>query len=534
MSSHRSRVLKRLIVADVGGEVLSAVQLDVKRNAVVLQRHLSVPIPESVDIAVPSAVGRWMGQVLTEYGFDRLPLVLTAARGAVGLKRLELPPCSPDELPPMVAIRMSGQLPFDASSAVIDYAVLGAAHEAAEGRQAVIAAGIPEAVVDRYREIADASGYKLARIALRPLATAALCSDRARAIESGGALLAVDVRDTGSVEVVVEYGSGMRFARGVDLRIIDEADPTDREQLVRRIAIEVQRSWMSYRVTEDSPDVECVIITGPDELAAGVARQVQTTLERQADVLQSSTAVEGNTEGVGSCWPLIGVGIQYLEGRDFIDFLHPKQAPDHAARRRQRLLGAAGIVIVASVVAWQIGHVMLGRLSDDLAAIKQTYDELAPQRVEVIRQRLRLEHVRRWEAARIDSVSQMEHVLTLLPDPNQLILGSFSFAQESDGIGWDRRAGRWDQGAEAEPVALIQFGGVAVDRRVADGLRATLLKDAVYTLVSPIGSDGPAPSDTYDEKFGLRLMTSAKTVGDDAEREDDEATNRVIPNGESY
>lgn len=511
MSIRHGPMLKRFIVADVGVEVLSAVQLTVHRTSVHVDRFVSAPIPGTVSVADASAVGRWVGGVLAEGRFDRLPLVLVAARGAVGLKRLELPPCAPDELPSMVALRMAGQLPFDAGSAVIDYAVHGDG-SSGHDKVVVIAAGIPEAVVTRHREIAAASGYRLARIALRPLATAALCSDRARAIESGGALLAVDVRDDGSVEVVVEYGSGMRFARGVDLGIVDEAERADRDRLVRRIAIEVQRSWMSYRVTDDSPDVARVVVLGDSRLAAGVAQQVRTTLERETEVLTSRSVVEGDTSDLGACWPLVGVGIQYLEGRDWIDFAHPKRAPDLAARRRQRWLGAAGVVIVASAIAWQVGHARLARLQDELDAIERAVNELKPQRVEVVRDRLRLEHVRRWEAARMDSVSHLEHILTQLPDPKELIIGSLAFSQESDGIRWDRRGNKWLQGAEAMATAVIQFSGVATDRQVADGLRAQLLKDAVYLLVTPIGSDGPSPNETYDEKFGLRLTTATGTA----------------------
>lgn len=498
------RKLRHIIAVDLSDNRLSAVGLHILKNEVRIVGSLSEAIPADVDITDNEWAGRWLGRVLREHKLGNGSLVFVVGRGSVGMKRLVLPTTDQDELPGMVGHSLSGQLPFDSEQAVSDYVVLSVLED---NSTELIAAAMPNSLLQRYREIARASGFKLKRVTLRPLATAAIVADRAKEVQ--GALLAIDLRDQSSLEVVVEWSGSLRFARGIEIPRWEGVD--DRQAKVKRIAVEIQRSWMSYRITEDAPDIERVIILGPDGIASEVASGVRATLDRPTEVIFSRENVTGPVEDLGAGWALVGVGLEYFEDRVRLDFLNPNQPPDLQAIKRQRVLAGFAAIFIIGLVLWQLGFARISNLQHDLELLESRRAELAPERAEVLRNRIRLQHVERWERVDFDWLAHIAYLSDNLPDTTKAILGSLSVSVADDGIAWDRTGKKWVSGSLSKPCGIIQFGGISVDRVVADSIRAMLVNNSIYDYVQPIGSDAPGIDKKYMEKFSIRITTTVPT-----------------------
>lgn len=492
MFASRGRV-SRFIAIDLSSDQFTAVHLTASHSGVKVGARVTTDIPADIEPSDDEWLGKWMARTLDENRFGRAPVVFVVPRQSVGLKHLALPSTRVDELPGMVAIKMAGQLPFPAAGSIIDYAVLS---ERA-GESEVMAAAVRHELTDRYRALAKAGGLKIDRIALRPLATAALAADLSR--HRSGSLLAIDLRRYGEVELVVICDGQVRFARATE--VIAASEKVDRHEEARRLATEAKRSWMSYRATEESPDVEHILIIGSDGLAGGVASEVRSALGRPTEVLLSHPKVTGETSTLGAIWPLVGIGLERVEGLDNVNFFQPKQAPDLAAFRRQRVLGGIAAAVVVLGVAWTVANFHLRRLQGELDALDSTAREEWPDYLQFERTRLRLEHLARWEKARFDWLDHLAFISENLPATSQVILGSFGASMSDPVIRW--KAGEW-----SAPVvsAQFQFNGAAVSRPIADAVRLAFVDEHLYET-TPVGTDTSSNDKTYIEAFALRLGT---------------------------
>lgn len=496
--------LRRFTAVDLSSDQFTAVHLSVSRAGVKVGAHVCLDIPPDIESTDDEWLGKWIARTLDENRFGRGPIVFVVPRQSVGLKHLTLPSTRVDELPGMVGIKMAGQLPFPANGSIIDYAVLSAS----EGHSEVMAAAVRHELIERYDALAKAGGFKIDRIALRPLATGALVADLSR--QRSGSLLAIDLRRYGEVELVVACDGKVRFARAAE--VISASEKVDRHEEARRLATEAKRSWMSYRATEESPDVEHIVIIGTDGLAGGVASEVRSALDRPTEVLLSHPKVQGETSTLASSWPLVGVGLEAVEHLDGVNFHKPKEAPDIAAHRRQRVLAAIAAVVIVLGSIWTAGNMHLQRLEDELDSLNTQADMLLPDYFRIEHDRLRLEHLQRWEQAHYDWLDHLAFISEHLPPTDQAILGSFGASMGDPVIRWKDR--KW---TVPTSVAQLQFSGAAVSRPIADAIRATFVGVTAYTT-QPIVADTSSNDKTYTQAFGLKLLTSLLTPYKDGQR----------------
>ncbi len=492
MLSPRGRV-SRFTAIDLSSDQFTAVHLTAARSGVKVGARVCLDIPPDIEPSDDEWIGKWMARTMKEHRFGPGPVVFVVPRQSVGLKHLVLPSTRLDELPGMVAIKMAGQLPFPAAGSIIDYAAVRESEDESE----VIAAAAREELIDRYKSLAKAGGFKIDRIALRPLATGALIAEMSR--ERSGSLLAIDLRRYGEVELVVACDGRVCFARATE--VISASEKVDRHEEARRLATEAKRSWMSYRATEESPDVEHIVVIGNDGLAGGVATEVRTLLGRPTEVLLSHPKVSGDTATLGPAWPLVGVGLAAAEGADSIDFFQPKKAPDLAAHRRQRVLAAIAAIIIVLGSIWTAGNMHLRRLEGQLQSLTNEKEDLLPAFLRYEHDRLRLEHLSRWEKARFDWLDHLAFVSEHLPQTQEAILGSFSASMNEPVM--RRKDGKW---LAVETQASLQFSGAAVTRPIADAIRAAFVSLDAYRT-EPIVADTSSNDKTYTEAFGLRLVT---------------------------
>lgn len=487
----------RFVVIDLSNDQFMAVQIAVAAQTVRVGARVCVDLPADIESSDDEWLGKWLARTLEAHRIGRMPVVFLVPRQSVGLKHLDLPTTRIDELPGMVALKMAGQLPFPADGSIIDYAVVSQQ----QGRSHVVAAAVRHELIERYKALARFGHLKIDRIALRPLATAALAAEFSRG--RSGSLLAVDLRRFGEVEIVVMSEGVVRYARAAE--VVSASEEVDRHEEARRLATEAKRSWMSFRGTEESPDLQHVIIMGPDGLAGAVAEEVRASLGRTTEVLFTHPKVRGDAATLDCLWPLVGVGLERVEALDGVNFLHPKRAPDLAARRRQRALAGVAAAVVVLGAAWTMGNQHLRRLEGRLASLQAQSKELLPGFLDHERNRLRLEHLERWEKAQFNWLEHLAYVSDHLPPTDQAILGSFSASMTEGALRW--RDGQW---SAATPFASLQFNGAAISRPIADAIRFSFVNEKTYET-TPIGTDTSSNDKTYTEAFNLRLRTTRST-----------------------
>ncbi len=234
---------RNVIAIDIGRRRLRALLAARGRRNLAVRRVLVEPVPENLNTQDAQAVGAWVGQCLRSAGFPKGKATIAISRERVGLKRITLPTVADDELPQMTRLALGRDLPFDADTAVIDFVTL----ERDDTSTTVLAVAIPETVLAFEKEIAAAAGLGIERISLRSMGSAALLGSLNA--PPGDGALAVDITGEG-VEFTVVLDGMIRFARAADLPPLGDDTGT-----ANAVVTETRRTWMSYRIVEDSNDV---------------------------------------------------------------------------------------------------------------------------------------------------------------------------------------------------------------------------------------------------------------------------------------
>lgn len=551
---------RNAIAIDLGRRRLRAVQAarGVARRGVSIARLLVRDVPAELDYDDPAAVGRWLADCLREAGFRRGNAILSIGREHVGLKRITLPTIDPVELPDMTRLAMQRELPFDADSAVIDFMPV----ERHETSTTVLAVAVPNRQVEFMQAVAAAAGIKVERIALRTMGTAALmnaleephatgfrvedvgriaaedapagsateadATAAARATAAAPpATLAVDVVGEGVEFCVLSEGS-IRFSRAAETPA-----PQDELAMAETVVTEARRTWMSYRVGEETGGIGHAVIMGDRRVAEYAAGPVGEMLKMPVRVLhehprveveRTSTPREDESADLSRVWPLVGLLLERESGAERIDFLHPRRTPDVGARTRQRRLLAAAAVVVVGGAAFTLMRQDLQTLSGRAQNLVKQRDSGAAPYARAYRDIYKLEHLNQWASVKVDWLDHAMFLAKVAPPPDQIVLDSWSGALEFNGVSFDSRSFRWG----AEHQATIVIDGEATSRATADSFRNALISNPIY-VATTTGADAKGGK-RMPFGFTYRLRTRASTPdvsGDDrtatpaAERRDD-------------
>lgn len=502
---------KTLVAIDLDGDRLVAVCAAVGSDRVIVRSWLTAARPESVAAGDAEAVGAWIGRELGRVGLERSRVVLAVSRGDVVLKRLVLPrgpSTTEQDIAGMAKLQMARQLTMALDGTAIDYALLsdlederGAGEPGVEGGGvAVLAGAMPGERLEWYRKLAAAAGVRLERVGLKAAGVAALLAGASQ--RRNGPVLGI-APGAGSTEFVIVQDGSLVFARAVDV-----ARPTDFAEAgayAERIAVEAKRSWMSYRVSRESADVEAVAVVSEGELTRLVGQTCGQTLEMPAEfvglprVVQLPADMPEADRSVAA--PLIGLLAERVIGRATLDFAHPRRAPDPRARRRQRVLAGALALIVVCGGAYVWSVVELDGLRSRVRQAASQAAELRKERDLLLRDEARLRHLEAWRSARADWLSFVSHLSDVMPDPSlgqvDSVSGRLSATVEAAlKEGGSLSDAEWN----ARQVAVFRVEGRVSERQVANDLRGRLIEAGIFD----VGTTGPDMPD----RFNFELATT--------------------------
>ncbi len=525
------RLPSKFVVADIGTINAQIVQCVVARGeSPRVVGSWSAEIPESVETSDLTALGNWLASILRDAEIaPNIPLVFLLPRNAIGLKRFRLPTVDDADLPGMVRLRLAGQLPFSIEDAIVDFlpaATIMNNDDKSESSVAdgcstqIMATAVRQPCVERCLAIAESAQRKVALITLRTHCAAALLNCHVGEIGSADTVLLLDIRDHQTVEISVVSKGEVLFSRSADLfaRENNESAPigieheqpaesmiAEADAEAHRIAIEVSRSWMSYRLTDQAPEIEGVVVLGHSPLRDKVAAVVSSNLHAPAEIFQPDPIQLDAAVDHESNWALAGVAVLAATGAQRLDYLNPRSAPDVRTQNRIRLLGGVAAMFLVGLLGWQYADIQLSKLRTRQRMLQDELAELRPRRWEYERRKLQFEHVELWQGQSVSFLDHLSRISERLPSTEEAVLGSYAANLSAPRVEWDNRKHTW---IDSTAFGIIRFGGAAIDRSIADSMRLHFVQDVLYT-VEPVASDASSSSSKskYDESFSLRLVT---------------------------
>ncbi|MEX2217318.1 MAG: pilus assembly protein PilM [Phycisphaerales bacterium] len=503
---------REVVVVGLDPERLLAAGASVEPGAVKVRAWVSSPVPRDMDIRDGAAVGAWLGEELKKAGLARSRLVFAASRSEVVIKRLRLPApagIAERELAGMVRLQMARQMTVPLEETAIDYVRIdaGEAHPAKPGEKAtptasVLAAALPGDRLKWYQDVARAAGCRIERIGLRSAGLAAMLADVSH--RHNGPVLGIGV-GWNSVEFVVVESGSLLFARSADFGPAPGRDPET--PLVQRIAVEAKRTWMSYRVSDQSTVVDAVVVVGSGPLAREIAERCGESLEMACQVAEPGRSVElpsaiPELERLAAA-ALVGLLLEAESPRAGLDFAHPRKGADpHAARRRAVLAAALGVIVVGGA-SWVLGSASLNSLDAELKTVQRRGEQVRKDYNAVMLDDARLRHIEHWTRANVDWIAHVQWLSDQMPDPRQAHVDQLSGKLEST-IQFVPSGTRYHtEGWKLLPGASFTMTGRVKRREVANDLRARLVASQVYTVESK-GPDVP-------DSFGLDLSTALRS-----------------------
>lgn len=506
--------LGRTVVAvSVDHDRLFALGATVGGDRVDVKTHLSLRIPEEVDRKDAVALGKWLGERLREAGLGRSRLVFAAMRGEVVLKRLRLPRPAEGEtdLSGMVRLQMARQLTLALEGTAIDYVLLGEDGESDNGGQvSVLAGALPGDRVAWYRQVTKSAGCKLERIGLLASGAAAILAQVSQ--RHSGPVLGI-AAGPASMEFVVVQDGHLAFARASELTAEELPDDpaAARDLMVHRAAVEAKRTWMSYRVGQDSAEIDAVVVPGEGELAKQIGKRCGDALEMQWRLAALPTSVSIPEEMPEDqrlvAAPLAGLLGERILARLTLDFAHPRKAPDRATQRRQRVLLAALVLLAIGGVGFLYAMFEIDRLDKDLRLARERGADLQSQHQAMVREQAQLGHLQQWRSAGMDWIAHTNWISEQFPDTRQARLQSLEGRLSAAVVTYTPRERQYNpRGWKLEQMAEISISGPisargqANDREVINQLRQRLVASPVYQRVVTRGADVP-------NSFSLHMAT---------------------------
>lgn len=467
-----------------------------------VQTWLSAALPKTLDVRDAGAVGAWLGSELARVGLSKARLLFAAPRGEVVVKRMRLPKAAratEADLAGMVNLQMVRQLTVPVEGTAIDYVAVGEPKRlsATEGKPSkdgatigVLAAALPGERLEWYKEVARSAGCRIESIGLRSAGVASILAGASQL--HSGPILGIAV-GTGSIEFVVVESGSMVFARSAD---VGTGPATDAETgLVQRVGVEAKRTWMSYRVGEDSAVVDAVLVAGEGPLAREIAERCGQELEMPWKLVELPTGIDlprsvSSLERLAAV-PLLGLLADAAANRPAIDFAHPRKAPDAAAARRQRVLAAAFGLIVLGGAGWMYSSSVLSGLEKKLKEAQAHGDGLKAEYNSYLCEEARLDHLQGWTRAGADWIAHARWLSDEMPDTHEAQLDLLS-GHLTSSIVFKANGGKYDaQGWQTQQSADFAIAGRTRRREISNELRDRLASSQIFTKVETKGPDLP-------------------------------------------
>ncbi|CAD74284.1 MAG TPA: hypothetical protein DDX19_00440 [Rhodopirellula baltica] len=445
-----------------------------------------------------AGVGSTLRKWIQEHGLEKSECLVAVGRDSAELRQMEFPPVPDDELPDMIRFQAVRTFASAGDSATVDYLPTSRTEK---GVRAIVSA-TGASKLDPIRKAIGEAGMTVGRIALRPIAAAALYQIilRDKTNDSTRSTLALIDLVGDEAEIVLFRGRDVSFVRSVRL-------PSQSPARVNALAGELRRSMIACGASGSPCDI--AIWGTPDrhreeldQLAARLDQGQDTPSEKRLinplQIVDCDPSVEPSVgETVGRLAPLVGLLVADEAYADrLIDFANPRQYIPPSTNRGKM---AAMIGIPAAIVLG-LGWMFWSQLSSRDSEIKRLEAANATMRDQVKTADAsvqRTERVDQFLDADVNWLEEIERLAAALPPSDQLILKQVSAQADS------RQGG-----------GRMVVSGLVTSPDVIDEMESSL-RDESHRVVG----DGASQVDTEDAyRWQIRETVSVETESVRADR----------------
>ena len=376
-----------------------------------------IPIADgNVDDALRRAVA--------ERGLQNTDTLIAIGRGRAELRELQLPPVPDDELPDMVRFQAIRSFASAGDSATVDFLVTKRTESGIE----IIAAAVGPSSLASIQETCEAAELPVKRIALRPLAAAALYLI-SRPPKGNGDTVLIDLL-ADDAEIVVARGGDVIFVRTVRMPAVDAGRG-------RALAGELKRSLMACG---SSGSIDRVILWGLESVHSHEKQMLAEASGSHVEVVNPFDLVDLDRnvslpDHVGRLAPLVGLlAADGSEGNRLIDFLNPRErhVETPSSFRRALLIGVP--IAAALLLAFGVYRKIKG-LDRQIAELKSANAALQPEVDRAKESIARTETVDEFLDGDVNWLKEIRRMAMNMPPSDQMIVRGVSVTANTRGGG---------------------------------------------------------------------------------------------------
>lgn len=463
----------------------------------------SVKVTEAALIdVVDGDVMETLRRAILERGLERTETVVAIGRGKAELRELQLPPGPADELPDMVRFQAIRSFASAGDSATVDYLVTGQS----DAGTSLIAAAVGPAKLSEIHEICEASDLHVKRIALRPLAAAALYLANKKQRTTVGETVLIDLLSD-DAEIVVSRNGKVVFVRTVRMPSSSAGRPA-------ALAGELRRSLVACGAS-GAPDR--VVLWGLESIHQDDVKKIAEASGSPVDVVNPFDLVDVDRKAkdslpqhVGRLAPLVGLlASDEVGGGRLIDFLNPRKRVEEKPNTLKKAL-LIGVPIAAVLLLAFLGYRQLSDLDRQIAELEKANKAMEKPVEQAAISRARTEQIDQFLDGDVNWLSEMRRLAQSMPPAEKMIIRSVTASINPRGGGGTIQV----SGAVTEPIVIDEFEESLRDedhRVVGDGARQEPSKDSYrWRFNEKISVDAAAIRDLRYE--ALSGSTSEVTV----------------------
>jgi len=410
----------RFVALDMEGRKLRVVHADPGRDLPAFRTLSVVEAPADLDLKSAVAVGQFIGNALKELNLPTTRVLMDVPRSQSVLKTLVLPPIEHErELPAMVRYQVEKELPFPLDQAVIDFTVDEHYVTDAGEESSVIAtkpetvdvlvAAVQRSVVEHAQKVAEAGGFKLHRLGLRPYADMRCLIACLPASERQMSILLVHVLP-GEVEINLIIEGALAFSRSGQIRQHDdEGRQFSETEILEGFVVEIARSAQGALSAHRGRKIERVYLAGDSGQEQTIVEMLAQRFRMPCAVLEPTESLKlsaGEANGRGFISPL-GLAIAHgTAERMPFDFLNPKNPPVERNIKKIRAVTLATAASLALLIGLIWGVVSRTSAASQLDALRSRHNDLEKKNRPIEKLGQRAKAIEEWES---ESLSWLDH-----------------------------------------------------------------------------------------------------------------------------
>jgi hypothetical protein len=417
-------------------------------------------------------------------GLSEAETLIAIGRGKAELRELQLPPVPQEELPDMVRFQSLRSFANIGDSSVVDYLITKQRDSGLE----VIAAAVAPQNLDSIRQCVEKASLSLKRIALRPLAAAALYLSLQGESQSGEVALIDLLSD--SAEIVIARDGKVVFVRTVRMPSSDNARG-------KALAGELKRSLIACGVINR---LQSVVLWGTSQVHAAEIPMLEETSGCSVQIVNPFELVEVDRktdlpEHVGRLAPLLGLLLADEVAPDrLIDFLNPRK-PEIKTESPYKKIVIAGVPVAAGVLLALSIYGQIASLDKQIAELRDSNAAMQPDIKLADESLAKTETVDAFLDGDVNWLQEIRRMAVEMPPSDQMIIRGVS-------AGVNARTGG----------GVLKIEGGAVNPAVIDEFEKAL-RDENHQ-VNGTGASEQKTEDAFRWEFSESISVTGSSIRD--------------------